>query len=344
MSEATRSTVSGTKDRYDVVVVGGGAAGLSGAKILARSRRSVLVIDAGAPRNAPAEGVHNYLYAEGTAPERLREVGLAEARGYGVDVIEGSASAAALLADPAPGAARFRLAVSTPGGGQRLVSARRLLLATGLVDGLPQVPGMTERWGKDVLHCPYCHGWEVRDQAIGVVGTTTMGPVQVRLFRQLSEDVVYFQHTAPDPSQEQREEFAALGVDHVTGQVIGVETDDGILSGLQMADGRVIARQAVVVATTLRAREDLLGDLGLSVSEQTMGGSVGTYLQTGPSGATATAGVWAAGNLSAPMVQVIDAAAAGAGAGSAIHLDLLDEDVEVAVAVHRAQSTAGTRR
>jgi len=206
------------------------------------------------------------------------------------------------------------------------------------------VPGMTERWGKDVLHCPYCHGWEVRDQAIGVVGTTTMGPVQVRLFRQLSEDVVYFQHTAPDPSQEQREEFAALGVDHVTGQVTGVETADGILSGLRMADGRVITRQAVVVATTLRAREDLLGDLGLSVSEQTMVVSVGTYLQTGPTGATATAGVWAAGNLSAPMVQVIDAAAAGAGAGSAIHLDLLDEDVEVAVAAHRAQSTAGTRR
>lgn len=130
----------------------------------------------------------------------------------------------------------------------------------------------------------------------------------------------------------------------MTGQVAAVETEDGLLSGVRMADGRVIARQVVVVATTLRAREDLLGDLGLSVSEQTMGGSVGTSLETGPTGATAAPGVWAAGNLSAPMVQVIDSAAAGAGAGAAIHMDLLDEDVEVAVAAHRAQRGMGTRR
>jgi len=310
------------KDHYDVVVVGGGAAGLAGAMIMARSRRSVLVIDAGSPRNAPAAGVHNYLYAEGTPPERLRDIGRAEVRGYGVDVIDGAATAASVVPAPARGSGRFRVELTATGGRVRSVSARRLLLATGLVDGLPAIPGIAQRWGKDVLHCPFCHGWEVRDQAIGVLGTSTMGSVQVQLFRRLSEDIVYFQHTAPEPSAEEREQMTALGVALVTGEVAAVEAEGDRLTAVRMADGRVIARQAVVVATTLRAREDLLVDLGLSVSEQTMGGSVGTYLETGPSGATAVPGVWAAGNLSAPMVQVIASAAAGAGAGAAIHMDL----------------------
>lgn len=199
MEDPRHTDVGSAKDHYDVVVVGGGSAGLSGAKILARSRRSVLVIDGGEPRNAPAGGVHNYLYAEGAAPEHLRAVGLAEASGYGVDVVEGAATAAAVLSAPAAGSGRFQVELIAAEGGARVVSARRLLLATGLVDMLPAVPGVAERWGKDVLHCPFCHGWEVRDQAIGVLGTSTMGLVQVRLFRQLSEDVVYFQHTPPPP-------------------------------------------------------------------------------------------------------------------------------------------------
>ncbi len=342
--DPAHSTRTSPKRHYDVVVVGGGAAGLSGAKILARSRRSVLVVDAGEPRNAPAAGVHNYLYAEGIAPRRLREVGRAEARDYGVDVVEGAATSVSVVPAPSRGSARFRLELTTTGGRVASVSARRLLLATGVVDGLPAVPGLAQRWGRDVLHCPFCHGWEIRDQAIGVLGTSTMGPVQVQLFRRLSEDVVYFQHTAPDPSAEQREQMTAVGVALVTGEVAAVESVNDRLTSVRMTDGRVIGRQAVVVATTLRAREDLLGDLGLAVSKQTMGGAIGTYLETGPSGATAVPGVWAAGNVSAPMVQVIDSAAAGAGAGASIHMDLLDEDVEVAVAAHQAQQTVGTVR
>jgi len=337
--------VIGMNSAYDVVVVGGGAAGMSGAKIAARMRRRVLVVDAGAPRNAPAEGVHNYLYAEGGAPAQLRATGRAEAQAYGVEVTDGSAVRVTVVDEPEPAGSRFTVDVRGADGSVSTVGARRLLLATGLVDVLPQVDGLVERWGKDVLHCPFCHGWEVRGQAIGVLGASAMSVHQVLLFRQLSDDVVYFQHTAPDPTDEQVEQLAALGVKRVVGQVAAVETTGGVLSGVRMADGRRVARQAVGIGTALAGREDLVADLGLSMSDLEMGGTVlGRYLAADPSGATTTPGVWAAGNVAAPMAQVVNSAAAGATAGSMIHMDLVTEDVAVAVAAYRSRAAVGAER
>ena len=168
------ATSSAGRDIFDIVVIGGGAAGLSGAKITARSRRSVLVIDSGAPRNAPAEGVHNYLYAEGTSPAKLGEIGRTEAAVYGVQVVAGSATSATVIDEPGEGQPRFTVTIAGQDGGARTVWARRLLLTTGLVDVLPDIPGVVQRWGRDVLHCPFCHGWEVRDHAVGVIGTGPM--------------------------------------------------------------------------------------------------------------------------------------------------------------------------
>jgi thioredoxin reductase len=333
------------RSNVDVVVVGGGSAGLSAAKILARSRRSVLVVDAGAPRNAPAEGVHNYLYAEGAPPRELVEKGRGEAQAYDVEVVDASATAATVVASPEPGGPRFTVGLATGEGARRTVGARRLVLATGLLDVLPDVDGLSERWGRDVLHCPFCHGWEVREQAIGVLGTNPMALHQVMLFRQLTEDVVYFQHTAPDPTDEQVEQLAALGIEWVVGQVGAVETTGDALSGVRMADGRVVARQALAISTTLEARQDLLSDLGLTTVELELGGIVaGHYLPADPTGLTATPGVWAAGNVAAPMAQVITSAAAGSGVGAAIHMDLIGEDTDLAVTAYRARSVIGADR
>jgi thioredoxin reductase len=165
----------GIVDSCDVVVVGGGAAGLSGALMLARARRSVVVLDAGAPRNAPAEGVHGLLARDGLPPAELLEHGRAEVRGYGGRVVAGEV--AAVTRDPVGG---FEVALVDG----RALHARRVLVATGLVDELPAVPGLRDRWGRDVVHCPYCHGWEVRDQAIGVLATGPMSVHQALLFRQ----------------------------------------------------------------------------------------------------------------------------------------------------------------
>ena len=344
MSRSEVAIDAPARDSVDVVVVGGGSAGLSAAKILARSRRSVVVIDAGKGRNAPAAGVHNYLYAEGTAPAALLEIGRREVHSYGVEIVEGQAIAATVLADLRPGAARFRVEVGTDDGAGRIVGARRMVLATGLVDVLPEVKGVSERWGRDVLHCPFCHGWEVRDQAIGVLGTNSMALHQVMLFRQLTSDVVYFQHTAPDPTDEQVEQLAALGVEWVVGEVAAVQTSGDALSGVQLGDGRVVARQALVISTGLEARTDLLSDLGLATTELELGGVVaGHYLPTDPAGLTATPGVWAAGNVAAPMAQVITSAAAGSGVGAAIHMDLITQDTQMAVAALRARQESGSR-
>ncbi|WP_375155137.1 methyltransferase domain-containing protein [Micromonospora sp. 4G55] len=322
---------------YDVVVVGGGAAGLSGALTLGRSRRSVLVIDGGAPRNAPAGGVHNYLTSEGVAPADLYATGRAEVAGYGVEVVDGTVT----KVHRAEGHERTRFEVELAGG--ELVRARRLLVTTGLVDELPAIPGLAERWGRDVLHCPYCHGWEVRDQAVGVLATGPMTTHQALLFRQLTDDVVVFTHTGPPLAPEQAEQLAARGVRVVEGEVTGLEVTDDRLTGVRLRSGDLVTRQALVVGPRFAARADLLAGLGLTTSEFVVGGHVfGDHVAADASGATAVPGVWVAGNVTDPQATVIAAAAAGMKAGAALNADLIAEETDRAVTALRAGTGAAT--
>ena len=321
-------------ETYDVVVVGGGAAGLSGALALARARRSVLVIDAGTPRNAPAGHVHNYLAREGIAPADLLAAGRAEVTGYGGDVVTGRVTGAEPLGDPEEGGG-FRVLFGD-GSGPRSVGARRLLVTTGLVDELPDVPGLAERWGRDVLHCPYCHGWEVRDRAIGVLASSPLAAHQAQLFRQLSADVTLFLHQVPALSPEEREQMAARDVRLVEGEVVGLEVSDDRLTGIRLRPGEVIPVQALAVQPRFIARAEVLTSLGLLPSDMEMGGHVlGTYVAADPNGATAVPGVWVAGNVADLRAQVISAAAAGMNAAAAINTDLIAEEVRHAVAAHR---------
>lgn len=231
-------------DQYDVVVVGGGAAGLAGALTTARALRSTLVIDAGQPRNAPADGVHNYLGRESTPPREFLALGRAEVETYGGQVVSGTAVSAARLSGDEPGAARFRVGLDDG----RSVLARRLLVTTGVTDVLPDVPGLAERWGKDLLHCPFCHGREVADRVVGVLSTNAHGSDQALMWRGWSEQVVLLQHTGPEPSPEQAERMAARDVEVVEGQVVGVRVSTGgnRLTGVRLTDGRVVAVQALV--------------------------------------------------------------------------------------------------
>jgi thioredoxin reductase (NADPH) len=314
--------------QYDVVVIGGGAAGLSGAVALARSRRSVLVVDAGEPRNAPADGVHNYLGREGAPPADLLADGRAELAGYGGEVVSGVVTAARREDD-----GTFRVALD--GGGS--VVARRLLVATGLVDELPEVPGLADRWGRDVLHCPYCHGWEVRDRAIGILATGPNAVHQALLFRQLSQDVVFFRHTGPDLPEDQAERLVALGVRMVDGEVTGIEVTDDRLTGVRLVTGAVVPRSALVVAPRFSARADVLESLGVPAVDQEMGGHVvGSAVPADPTGATPVPGVWVAGNVSDMSAQVVVSAAAGMRAGAMINADLVAEDARRAVEAHRS--------
>jgi thioredoxin reductase len=317
-------------EQYDVVVVGGGAAGLSGALALSRARRSVLVVDDGAPRNARADHVHNYLGREGATPAELLASGRAEVAGYGGRFVDGRVAGAERVDDG------FRVVLADGGS----VGARRLLVTTGLVDELPDVPGVAELFGSDVLHCPYCHGWEVRDRPVGVLGGP-MGVHQALMWRQWTGDVTLFQHTGPAPTDEERKQLAARDIAVVTGVVQGLEVTDGRLTGVQLDTGDVVPREALVVAPRFTARADVLTSLGLEMVPQEMNGHVvGSYVAADPTGATAVPGVWVAGNVADLRAQVIASAAAGLNAAAMLNADLITEDVRLAV---DARSLAGAR-
>ncbi len=315
---------------YDVVVVGGGAAGLSGALMLGRARRSVLVIDAGEPRNAPASGVHGFLTRDGMNPAALLQAGREEVRGYGARVLDGRATSA----ESVDGGFTVELEDG------RRVGARRLLITTGLVDELPDVPGVRERWGRDVLHCPYCHGWEVRDQPVGVLASGPMAVHQALLFRQLTVDLTLFLHTAPRPTDEETEQLAALGITVVEGEVASLEVHEDRLTGVRLQNGEVIPRSAVVVGPRFAARAGMLAGLGLETTTHPSG--IGEHIEADAMGLTAVPGVWVAGNVTDLGAQVGAAAAAGAFAAAQINADLVTEDTECAVTDYRARREART--
>jgi thioredoxin reductase len=311
-------------ENYDVVVIGGGAAGLAGAVALLRARRSVLMVDAGEPRNAPADGVHNYLTREGTPPAELFAAGRAEVEGYGGSIV----STAATTVERVDGG--FRVLLDDGAA----VVGRRLLLATGLVDELPDIPGVAERWGSTVLHCPYCHGWEVRDQPLGVLGDGPMAVHQALMWRQWSDDVVLFLHRASRPTAEESEQLAARGVRVVEGEVAAFED-----SGVRLASGEVIPRVALVVAPRFTARAGLLAPLGLVAEPMEVNGHVvGTRIVAGPMGATDVPGAWVAGNVADLHAKVISSAASGMDAGAAINADLIAEDTRLAVEAYRSMA------
>ncbi|MDR7274859.1 FAD-dependent oxidoreductase [Catenuloplanes atrovinosus] len=309
------------REQYDVVVIGGGAAGLSGALALTRARRSVLVVDAGEQRNRPAGHVHNYLGREGTPPAELAGIGREEVASYGGEFLDARVTGIT-------GDADHGFTVTT---GDVSVRARRILVTTGLVDALPDIPGLAERWGRDVLHCPYCHGWEVRDRAIGVIATGPMAVHGALLWRQWTGDVTLFLHGGFTITDEEREQLEARGVRLVDGTVTGVEVTGDRLTGARLDTGETIARDALVVQTGLRARDELLTGLGLVAEDRI----VGAFVPVAPTGATAVPGVFAAGNVVDPMAQVIVAAAGGLMAGAALNADLVQLETRRAVAFRR---------
>ncbi|WP_410809264.1 NAD(P)/FAD-dependent oxidoreductase [Micromonospora sp. 067-2] len=316
----------------DTVVIGGGAAGLNGALMLARSRRSVVVVDSGTPRNAPAAAMHGFLVLDGTPPSEILQRGREQVRQYGGVVVFGEVTSTEPAAPTAGGDLRFTVALADG----RSVTARRVLVATGLRDVLPEVPGLAQHWGHSVVHCPYCHGWEVRDEPIGILAT---GPASVHhafLFRQLTEDLTYFTHgTRLDEGTRAR--FAARAIRVVDTPVRDVITaEDGALSGVRLTDGRVVARRVLAVATRMQARTE--GLEGLKLPMEDLPDTMGRRFATGMAGATDVPGVWVAGNATDLTAQLGASAAAGALTGAHINAQLATADTEAALGAAREQA------
>lgn len=304
---------------HDVAIIGGGAAGLSAALVLGRARRRVVVVDSGEPRNAPAAHMQGFLSRDGMPPTALLRAGREEIRHYGVEIIQDRVVKAT---------AGFTLHLA--GGGT--VEAKQLLLATGAVDELPDVPGVRERWGRDFLHCPYCHGWEVRDQPLGVLMTGPGSVEYAHLLRQWSDDVLLFTHTHAI-TDAQRATLAARGIGVVDGPTERLVVGDDRLQAVQLVDGRRVPRSALFMRPALHARPDALASaLGCELRPDGL-------VRVDADGRTSVRGVWAAGNACNPRAQVVTAAGEGSAVAIAINTQVVSDEIAAAALPAGAATT-----
>ncbi|MFC4554924.1 NAD(P)/FAD-dependent oxidoreductase [Georgenia faecalis] len=313
-----RNQTGTNADRVDVVVVGGGAAGLSAALMLGRARRRVVVVDAGSPRNRFAAHMHGVLGHEGTPPAELAARGRAEAAGYGVRFVD---DVAARVDDTGDG-----VRVTLGDGGA--VDGRVAILAAGVSDDLPDIPGLAERWGRTVLHCPYCHGWEVRGQRLGVLAISPASVHQAQLVRQWSDDVVLFSAGAGPLPAETVERLRARGIRLVDEPVVEVLADGDAVTGVRTADGRLVEVGAVFTGGTLRPHDAMVAHLDLARAD----GPGPSVLAVDPTGRTSNPRIWAVGNVRDPMANVPLVIGAGAMAGAVVNMALVEQEFDDAVA------------
>ncbi|MEM7322480.1 MAG: bifunctional NAD(P)/FAD-dependent oxidoreductase/class I SAM-dependent methyltransferase [Actinomycetota bacterium] len=304
--------------RCDVAVVGGSAAGLAAALQIQRQNRAVIVIDSGEPRNAPAAHMHAYLGYDGAPPSELTGTGRSEVRRYGGEILNGRVNTVRRQDD------RFLVEV-----GDVHVLARRVVAATGATDELPPIEGIADHWGDTVIHCPFCHGYEVRGQQIVQVITHPAGFHPAHLFTHLSDRLTL---VIQDDLQIDGDEIAAFqagGVEMVRGTVRRlVEGQDGGVVGVELADGARLAATAVVVTPPIRPRIEPFRELGLTTETHPIG--IAEYVETDETGETSVSGLYAAGNLTGPAQQVLAAAADGSLVGAMVARDLAMEDLTAA--------------
>ncbi len=315
---------------YDAIVVGGGPAGLSAALTLGRVRRTTLVLDSGDYRNAPAEHAHNLFTRDGTPPAELRRIGRDQLDAYPtVEVQSHVAEQARSIGD----GFEVRLA----DGSTR--SARRLLLATGVADELPDIDGLADLWGRSVFHCPYCHGWEVRDQALAVIGSGARYADLALHLRRLSDDVVLCTHGGADLDADLTALLADQGVAVRDEPIARLVANDGGLDRIEFADGESLRRQAAFTSFTPRQRSPLPEQLGGTRFDD-------DAVEVDDFGRTSVSGVYASGDMArrasmpAPFAALSAAAASGTIAAAALDKDLLAADLGRPSAFTPATSTA----
>lgn len=308
----------GAMSKFDVVIVGGGAAGLAGALVLARARRRVVVVDGGTPRNAPAAHMHGYLSRDGQSPQEFLEVGRDEVERYGVEFVHAHVTDISQLAGVC--GSEFWLATSDGA----TLRTRKVLVATGLSDVIPEIDGLRDRWGKDLLHCPYCHGYEVRDQALAVLGGSDESADHAVLLRQWSTDVVLLPHE-DELTERSARRLAARIVRVIPGRIRRLIVDGDRLRAVELDDGSEVPVTAAFVRPRFIPNDLLLSALDCEREDT-------AWVRTDTSGRTSVPGVFAAGNVVNPRAQVLTAAGEGSAAAIAMNADLTEEDTRVALA------------
>lgn len=335
MSESHSTPQNQQKLIAEVAVIGGGAGGLAASIALARSLRSVIVIDAGSPRNAPSAHAHNVLGHEGVNPLDLVARGRQEAEAYGVQFLDASVISAQNDGQ-APESLGFVLETSVGVS----IEAKRIVIATGLTDVLPEIPGLADGWGETVIHCPYCHGYEVRGENIGIIGTTAMSYHQAMMFSQLSDRVTFLRHDAPGPDGPQKKMLESLGIAYVDAAVeavvrtdagtdvslrsnrAGADSDHGPGTDSSLSD---MTFEALAVGPYFRANSEIYEQLGGTVVDHPTG--MGSSIPAQANGATDVPGVWAVGNSADISAMVVASAASGVMVGAQINAELIMSSV-----------------
>jgi thioredoxin reductase len=294
---------------YDVIIIGGSFAGMSAALQLARARRPILVVDAGLPRNRFADASHGFLGQDGAAPAAIMREALRQLSAYpSVDFVHGCATAASGELD------RFEVTLED----DTTHGARRLVLATGVTDTLPDILGLAERWGQSVMHCPYCHGYEVRDRRIGVLANHPMASHQALMLPDWGP-TTFFTQGLIALDAELSAKLAARGVAVETTPIVQVLGERPAISGVRLADGRVAPLEAIFTAPKTGLASPLAEQLGCGLEDGMTGPHV--KLETGQQ--TTVPGVYSAGDTASPMHNATLASAAGVMAGIGAHQSLI---------------------
>ncbi len=296
---------------FDVVIVGAGPAGLSAALILGRCRRRVLVCDAGHPRNSASQALHGYLTRDGMKPAELLRVGREQLQPYTTVEVRADEVTAARRA-----ATGFEITINK----EETVSSRKLLLATGVVDRLPDIEGLKQLYGRSVFHCPYCDGWELRDQPIAIYGRENRGFGLALELTGWSRDLTLCTDGPAELSVAERKQLLELNIQVREERIARVEGNDGLLKQIVFANGETLARRGMFFNTGQDQRCDLAARLGCEFTER---GAV----RTGDYEMTNVPGLFVAGDASRAVQLAIVAAAEGAEAAFAINKALIKEDL-----------------
>ncbi|SDX76781.1 NAD(P)/FAD-dependent oxidoreductase [Lysobacter enzymogenes] len=293
----------------DAVVIGGSFAGLSAALQLARARRSVRILDAGRPRNRFADAAHGFFSRDGSDPRTLVAAAQAQLRRY---------PSARLIAAEAASARAVDGGFEVVAQDGSVLAARKLVLAFGVNDTLPPLPGLRERWGKSVLHCPYCHGYEFAGRRLGVLHSASFSAHQALLVADWGPTTLYL-NGAPAPDADTAAQLARRGVAIEPAPIVALSGEEQALSALRLADGREASVDALFVASRVRFNSALAEQLGCAIDE----GPMGPFIRTDDSRQTTVPGVYAAGDIARAMHNATWAAADGVTAGASAHQALV---------------------